>query len=262
MFCTGASLDLDGGVLDQRWLELGPPNFSKRWAHIQGYFEQSSANVRDGVMRFWVDGVKQVDQPVATRVFPQHQWENVWVGQYLGHDADDVCAGIGDSYAYWDDVYIDTTQARVEIGDAPTYEASLHREIQLPTAWSDSSITITVNQGGFSNLPNLYLYVTDSDGHVNSTGIPLVAGIHSLAPAVPASPTTFAAAHGTAVANGDGTITYTPAANYTGADSFTYTIGDGQRRHRHGDGQRDRDGGERCAGGGRTTRPRRRKIRR
>ncbi len=35
-------------------------------------------------------------------------------------------------------------------------------------------------------------------------------------------------AHGGTVANADGTITYTPAANYTGADSFAYTIGDGQ----------------------------------
>src|SRR5207237_7950210 len=34
-------------------------------------------------------------------------------------------------------------------------------------------------------------------------------------------------AHGSAVARADGTITYTPAANYNGADSFTYTIADG-----------------------------------
>ena len=34
-------------------------------------------------------------------------------------------------------------------------------------------------------------------------------------------------AHGTVVNNGDGTVTYTPASNYTGADSFTYTISDG-----------------------------------
>ena len=34
-------------------------------------------------------------------------------------------------------------------------------------------------------------------------------------------------AHGTAAVNPDKTITYTPAANYNGADSFTYTIGDG-----------------------------------
>ena len=34
-------------------------------------------------------------------------------------------------------------------------------------------------------------------------------------------------AHGTATVNPDGTITYAPAANYHGADSFSYTIGDG-----------------------------------
>jgi PKD repeat protein len=33
--------------------------------------------------------------------------------------------------------------------------------------------------------------------------------------------------NGTAVKNGDNTITYTPNADYNGADSFTYTIGDG-----------------------------------
>ncbi|MGE0247706.1 MAG: beta strand repeat-containing protein, partial [Pyrinomonadaceae bacterium] len=34
-------------------------------------------------------------------------------------------------------------------------------------------------------------------------------------------------AHGTVVINPDGTISYTPDANYNGADSFTYTISDG-----------------------------------
>ncbi len=36
-----------------------------------------------------------------------------------------------------------------------------------------------------------------------------------------------AAAHGTTAVNADGTITYTPAANFHGSDSFTYTISDG-----------------------------------
>ncbi|QEN12031.1 tandem-95 repeat protein [Mycobacterium sp. ELW1] len=35
------------------------------------------------------------------------------------------------------------------------------------------------------------------------------------------------AAHGTVAVNEDGTITYTPNENYTGTDSFTYTISDG-----------------------------------
>src|SRR5207237_8563533 len=33
--------------------------------------------------------------------------------------------------------------------------------------------------------------------------------------------------HGAAVVNANGTITYTPAANYNGTDTFTYTIADG-----------------------------------
>ncbi|MFM9841835.1 MAG: Ig-like domain-containing protein [Dongiaceae bacterium] len=39
--------------------------------------------------------------------------------------------------------------------------------------------------------------------------------------------TQAAAAHGTVTINGDGTLTYTPAANYNGADTITYSISDG-----------------------------------
>ena len=35
------------------------------------------------------------------------------------------------------------------------------------------------------------------------------------------------ASHGTTVVNPGGTIRYTPAANYNGADAFSYTISDG-----------------------------------
>src|SRR5947209_4904214 len=35
-------------------------------------------------------------------------------------------------------------------------------------------------------------------------------------------------AHGSVVANADGTVSYTPAANFNGTDQFTYTISDGQ----------------------------------
>ncbi len=34
-------------------------------------------------------------------------------------------------------------------------------------------------------------------------------------------------AHGTVTNNGNGTVTYTPAANYSGSDSFSYTVSDG-----------------------------------
>lgn len=74
---------------------------------------------------------------------------------------------------WMDDIYVDITRARVEIGDAATWEACTHREIQIPSAWSDTSITVTVNQGSFENGAQVYLYVVDADGNVNAQGFPI-----------------------------------------------------------------------------------------
>ena len=60
-----------------------------------------------------------------------------------------------------------------------------------------------------------------------------------------------APAHGTAAVNPDGTITYTPAANYNGADSFSYTVGDGNGGSATATVTRDGDGRQRRAGRGR-----------
>jgi hypothetical protein len=46
----------------------------------------------------------------------------------------------------------------------------------LPSAWSSSSITATVNQGTFSNGQAAYLYVIDANGTVNASGYPLTFG--------------------------------------------------------------------------------------
>jgi len=76
-----------------------------------------------------------------------------------------------------DDIYIDDTQQRVEIGDNETWANCTHREIQIPSAWADGEITITVNAGSIANLldGNHYLFVIDSNGNV-SPGSPLVEG--------------------------------------------------------------------------------------
>jgi hypothetical protein len=72
--------------------------------------------------------------------------------------------------AYFDDVYFDNTWSRVMVGNASTLAASTHREIAVPTAWSDTSITVSFNQGTFTNGQTAYLYVIDSTGAVNSAG--------------------------------------------------------------------------------------------
>ncbi len=89
-----------------------------------------------------------------------------------GKDWSSYTATGGDEYDY-DDVYIDFTQARVEIGNASTWSACTRREIQIPTTWTSNSITVNVNQGSFMNGSTAYLYVVDSNGNVNANGYPI-----------------------------------------------------------------------------------------
>lgn len=73
---------------------------------------------------------------------------------------------------YVDDVYVDRTQARVEIGDASTWAQCTRREVQIPTAWSDGRIGVRVHRGSFAPGERAYLYVIDASGNAGA-GIPL-----------------------------------------------------------------------------------------
>jgi len=75
----------------------------------------------------------------------------------------------GDTYYYdYSDIYFDNTWARVEVGNNATWANCTHREIQVPSSWSATSITITLNKGSFDSLNNQYLFVVDSNGNVSS----------------------------------------------------------------------------------------------
>jgi hypothetical protein len=145
-------------------------DFSKRWVHLALYLEQSSADADDGTAVLWLGESRVVNRvrDWRTRISSATTWSSVMLGQYLGHGTDDTCKDpYGDAHVYWDDVYVDVSRARVEIGDAAAYDACTHREIQIPTAWSDGAVTVTVNQGAFPGLEGRYLFVVD-----DATGTP------------------------------------------------------------------------------------------
>ena len=102
-------------------------------------------------------------------------------------------------------------------------------KIENQTAWrralSDSeSITITVNEVNDAPGANPDEASTDEDVAVTLAVLGNDTDVDSalLTPVNVSDP-----AHGTAVVNGDGTITYTPALNYFGPDSFTFRANDG-----------------------------------
>jgi hypothetical protein len=98
----------------------------------------------------------------ASGVTDRHRWF-LWQN-YIGNSG-------GNLTVWTDDNYVQVgTQARVELGDASTWDACTFRDVQVPTAWSSSSITITVNQGAFADSETAYVYVVDADGNPSSIG--------------------------------------------------------------------------------------------
>jgi hypothetical protein len=76
----------------------------------------------------------------------------------------------------FDNLYLDNTWSRVMIGNANTFAASTQREIQVPTAWANGSITVSFNPGRFTAGQTAYLYVIDSNNVVNATGYSITIG--------------------------------------------------------------------------------------
>lgn len=89
---------------------------------------------------------------------------------------------------YHDDVYIDSTFARIEVGDDEIYELCSVREPQLPLTWdhTDGEITFEFNTGTFAAAQTAYVFVVDRNNNA-SEGYPITVG-QALDPEAPGAP--------------------------------------------------------------------------
>ncbi len=175
------SPDQAGTVVKNDW-GIGDNLFPNAWHRFEVWVDTDSAG-SNGEYTIWVDGVVRASVK----------------GQIVAHDCAFPMVMLQNYYAtdtgsptpwmrhYWDEVYIDRTRARIEIGNASTWAASTHREIQVPTAWSSNSITFKANQGSFSAGETAYLYVIDSAG-VPSAGYPITIGSGGSGGSTPTAP--------------------------------------------------------------------------
>jgi len=58
----------------------------------------------------------------------------------------------------------------------------LNKEIQIPTSWSDSRITVRLNKGNKAQV-SPYIYVVDSTGAVNAQGFRIGTSVTTPRPA-------------------------------------------------------------------------------
>ncbi|MBM4131478.1 LamG domain-containing protein, partial [bacterium] len=169
------------GVVENQWMHL------QMWCkyNTERGPNQGEANA-DGVLDYQInagqtyktlrsDYIWRQWTPEAGGAGYQREARDVRIGYYTENDVACCCAPwrlprTQTIYNWFDNVYIDNTPARVEIGNAATYASCTKREIQIPSDWSATSITVTVNTGTLTG--NNYLFVIDEEG-VASNGYPI-----------------------------------------------------------------------------------------
>jgi hypothetical protein len=105
---------------------------------------------------------------MALLQYDECDYDRLHVWSYFANDEGVPTPGLE---LYWDEIYVDRTQARVEIGNAATWSASSHLELQIPSAWSDDAIRFEVKRGAFEVGGQAFVYVVDADGNVNEAGL-------------------------------------------------------------------------------------------
>lgn len=149
----------------------------KVWNRWEVFLKMNDQGVNNGVFNVWVDGILTI----ASSSY-RHNWDNrtaYWDDFRLGHMAQQFS---DTAKAWFDDLYVATTQARVEICNSATWSDCKKREIQIVNStvsgysWNDSRITVDVHTGSFSSSEDKYLYIVTADGSVNEDGL-LVGGV-------------------------------------------------------------------------------------
>ncbi|MFH1586957.1 MAG: putative metal-binding motif-containing protein, partial [Candidatus Diapherotrites archaeon] len=161
------------------WAELS-------WQRWEYYLKVSDPiETPTGTMQFWSDGEKRIYwDEILTMASGATQVD----GEYVYIDAFDLPFYMANSSTtagddgpneytvYYDDVYVDDTPARVEICSGANWWEKGNCEIQIPSAWNNSSITFTAKQGNFADGATAYLYVVDESDTVNQNGFSITFG--------------------------------------------------------------------------------------
>jgi hypothetical protein len=95
-------------------------------------------------------------------------------------DTDDVVRCVKPTAGTTEEIYTDEifiqmgSGAHVEIGNNSTYLSCTHRELQVPSIWTGTSITVDITQGSLED-GSYWLFVVDENGDV-SNGLPITIG--------------------------------------------------------------------------------------
>jgi hypothetical protein len=174
----GASLmnpDVNG---HNAWWGTGVNPMGGRWSKVE--VSVRVTNQTDGYVKVREDGHDVLSYAGPTDRYSGTR-RTIGVGGYARMQ------GYSANWRYFADVYLDTTLARVVLADKPTLSLSTIIEAQIPSAWSDGSITATVNLGKFLTGQTAYLFVIDPTGTASVAGLPVAVGGTAATPSPPSA---------------------------------------------------------------------------
>ncbi len=158
----------DPGYINYTSINMVKGEWKRVWVWLKG---STSSTSNDGEVKFWElinTGVVQRENDIGiNNLKATGSWERIRPNGY-GRQTSNCMTS-------FDDIYIASgpnAQARVEIGDNSIYTNSTKLSILTPTAWSDTLINATLNQGSFNSGDTAYLFVVDAGGTA-SEGYPI-----------------------------------------------------------------------------------------
>jgi hypothetical protein len=157
---------------DEQESSLSGPELDGEWVRFESWLKLSAPNTANGAWHQTTYrptlGTPQKDALVWNDRVMRTSAEN-WEAWEFGGAFWDMCTTSDTGTVDIDEFYMDSTPARVEVCNAPTFSASTRCELQRATTWSDSSITFIFNQG-YLDSGLAYVYVINPSGGVNAAG--------------------------------------------------------------------------------------------
>lgn len=160
----------DDGLSDY-FNPLQRSDLSGSWVHMTQITNFGTAGTANGtsITRVDFNGMSATASYLGTRNFgassdspTNSEWATMYIGNYVRSED-----WGGTMRTYWESVYFDQgSWARIEVGDNATYTSCTHREIQIPSAWSSSSVSFTVNRGSFGTSDSAWIFVIDNSNTV------------------------------------------------------------------------------------------------
>lgn len=180
-WCDGCAYQTNEHYLESYEI-IGPNSVMDRWCRLEYWIDVGTEGNNDGTFFYKfhdpdnptpiIRDIPKLSYDGNLRIInsgSSYTWQSV---QFGGISVDGM-----NLIAWIDDMTIQVgSWARVELGNASTWSACTHREIQKPTSWSATEIEFDAFYGSFASNDEVYLYVVDGDGDVSPGYGPITLG--------------------------------------------------------------------------------------